>query len=275
MADDNLDDMNKNNEIEYNVAIEEDSVDLYEQSDAVSVDEKKDHPFIAYCKNNKKLVGTIVSAISIAIVAILSWQITKPVEQVRFEDVVPNRIDGSQSNIIREKTIPGAGKGTITIADPMQNNKNVSAPWFAVDATGNDDAATLTVPEDIGAVGWYGRSAPPGVDSGSTVMTSHINYAGVTGYGALFLTLKPGSPITVTTDDGKNWHYVVEQNMSVDKASNDEEKERYKQMTSQTVNKMDGKNFLVLITCSGNFDPNSELGYDQNTIVTAKLISQD
>lgn len=254
---------------------EENKEIIQDESQVVSIDSDKSKTFLDKIKENKKITATVAGVVALALCAGITWQVTKPVEQVRFENVVPERIEGSQGDIIKEKVIPGSGRGTITIQDPLQNNNPVSAPWYAVDATGDDNAATLTVPEDIGAVGWYGRSAPPGVDAGSTVMSSHINYNGITGYGSIFLTLKPGDPITVTTEDGKNWHYVVEQNMAVTKASNNNEKQRYIDMTSQTINKMDGKNFLVLITCSGTYDPTSALGYDQNTVVTAKLVGQD
>lgn len=248
------------------------SAKLHESTETLSVDAQRSNPFMEWIGANK--VSAIVASVAMAATVIAggTYIATKPVEQVRFENVVPPRADGSQDNIIKEKTIPGAGRGTITTVDNVQNGKNVSAPWIAVDSTGNPNAATLTVPEDIGTVGWFGRSAPPGVDAGSTVMSSHINYNGVTGYGSVFLTLKEGDPITVTTDDGKEWNYVVDSNTQVTKARNDEEKKHYAEITNNTLNKMDGPNFLVLVTCSGNYDPSSPLGYDQNTIVVAHLV---
>lgn len=252
---------------------EQQGTKLHENNPITSLDNtKKENPVVGWVRNNKITAGLTSAAVAAALIAGGTYIATKPVDQIRFENVVPPRADGSQEDIIKEKTIPGAGKGTITTVDHMQNGSNVSAPWIAIDATGDPNAATLTVPEDIGTVGWFGRSAPPGVDAGSTVMTSHINYNGVTGYGSIFLTLQPGDPITVTTEDGKEWNYVVDSNTQVTKAKNDEEKRHYAEITNNTINKMDGPNFLVLVTCSGSYDPSSPLGYDQNTIVAAHLV---
>ena len=246
-----------------------------EKSPVINIDEKPSgNALTRFIANNKILSGLGAVAIVAGCVA-GGVYMTQPaqVEQVQFEDVVPPRPDthGTQETIIKEKTIPGAGKGTITTVDHVQK-KNVSAPYIGIDATGDPKQATLTVPEDIGKVGWYARSAPPGVDAGSTVMTSHINYAGITGYGSVFLDLKKGDPITVTTPDGKEWRYIVDSNTQIRKGTTAEEKAEYAKITSNTINKMDGPNFLVLVTCSGNFDPTSPLGYDQNTIVAAHLV---
>ena len=39
-----------------------------------------------------------------------------------------------------------------------------------------------------------------------------------------------------------------------------------------TVNKSKGENILVMITCGGDYDPSSPLGYNQNYITVAKLV---
>lgn len=198
-----------------------------------------------------------------------------------YQDVVASRDSEnghSQEFIPEAKVIKGAGKGTITTVDNEDGGKIVSAPLVGIDAVGTQDGAELRPPERIDTVGWYVRSAkpyPPGSNAekkqkGSVVMTSHINYNGVTGIGALFTSLKKGDPLTVTNSEGIDTHYVVETAPYL----LEKQDPKYTEKTKNTINDMTSDtNKLVLITCSGNY-VGGALGYDSNSITVLKPVAQ-
>lgn len=174
-----------------------------------------------------------------------------------------------QQNLPEARTISGVGKGKFSAVDPL-NGQQVNADIVGIDTTGDPGNAVLAPPEDISTVGWYVRSAPFGVDQGSTVLTSHIDYNGVVGLGTLFSSLKKGDPVTLTDGNGKEHHYAVSQEtIRIDK-----EDPEYIKKTMDTINKKEGKNILVMITCGGDYDPSSPLGYNQNFITVAEYVDE-
>lgn len=244
-----------------------------DQSVAVtSLDEKKinDSKIVHWAKENKPMavLASVVAASCLTLGGVGLNELIK--EDQVTTDVVPARsgIQGSQNVLGNAKMIDSYGKGTIATIDHEQGGKEVSAKIVAIDAVGPDNAATLVPPENIGNVGWYFRSAQPGSTKGdgTTVMTSHVNYDGITGYGSLFITLKKGDPITVTDKDGKVVHYTV----SKDPYRIDKRDENYVKKTMDTVNRSKGRNSLILVTCGGNY-VGGALGYEENYIVEAHL----
>lgn len=232
---------------------------------------------------SKKTIIAIVVAIICVIIGIAGFFVVKNNSQdddassvsQPTEDVVPKRSwsdEKGQSNLPKPKIIDGQGKGTITTVDNKQNGAKVSAPMVGIDAIGGQSGATLAPPEDISKVGWYVRSAPFGSkDKGSSVITSHIDYNGVTGYGSIFTSLKKGDPVTVIDSDGKDYHYVVEEK-PVNVSKSDAE---YTKKTMNSINKMKGENKLVLVTCGGQFlGASSPLGYADNIVVVAKPVKK-
>lgn len=231
--------------------------------------------------DNKKVVIAVAAVVFVLIAGGVTWALVPKDEEPEAkafhqvtQDVVPKRdfLEGSQSDLPEAKVIKGHGRGTITTVDNAQNGKEVSAPIVGIDGVGGDGGATLAPPKNISQVGYYVRSSPFGVDGhGSSVITSHINYNGITGYGSIFTSLKKGDPITITTDKGKEVHYVVTQDpVNVSKSSPE-----YVKQTMNTINKMKGKNILVMVTCGGQFlGPNSPLGYADNIVVTAEPVEK-
>ena len=240
-----------------------------------SLDEKKNvgNKFKEWVSNNKGLAALSVTGVAaiLAVGGIFGVNAyTNSSDGQQLTDVVPGReLEGSQDILQSAKVIDGIGKGTFVTVDNEQGGKKVSAPMVGIDATGPESGASLIPPENIGHIGWYVRSAPPGSknNDGTTVMTTHVNYDGVTGYGSVFLSLKKGDPVTITTSDGKEHHYVV----TKDPVQLDKKDQAYTKKTMDTINRTKGKNSLILITCSGNY-VGGALGYDKNTIVEAHLI---
>lgn len=190
------------------------------------------------------------------------------------QPVVPQRAwadDLGQRNLPEAKVVAGAGAGSITTVDNDQDGNIVSAPVVGIDGTGGESGAILAPPEDVAQVGYYIRSAPFGEgDIGTTVMTSHIDYNGVAGFGSVFTSLKAGDPITLTDGNGEDHHYVV----SEDPANISKQDPEYVRKTMDTINRADGPAELILVTCGGDFlGAGSPLGYADNIIIRAKPIA--
>lgn len=126
-----------------------------------------------------------------------------------------------------------------------------------------DPAATrdgvLEVPERVDRVGWWDGSARIGDPYGSTVVAGHVDSA-AQGLGVLagLLSAAPGDVVTVEGDGGSA-RYRVASVEAVPKAS---------LATSGDALAQDGAHRLVLITCTGRFDP-VRRSYDDNLVVTA------
>lgn len=272
---DNSDNINENTpenlDSTTNEAIEG-TTSTHPEANVLAVSSKKESKFDKFktwAKANpaKSITAGVLSVALIAGGGVFGY---KQFSDQPLTDVVPSRAaEGgySQETIPEAKVISGSGKGNITTIDHEQNGKQVSFNVVGIDA----DKGVLNPPEEIDKVGWYIGSAPFGVDGhGSTVLTSHINYNGVTGVGALFTSLKKGDPITLTDSDGKEHHYTVSADpVNISKSSQD-----YVKQTMNTVNKTKGENTLVLVTCGGEFLPGSPLGYADNIVVTADPVPE-
>lgn len=236
----------------------------------VDGDESKKKPASSWVKKNKAVVASVATALAVAIGAGGLWLAQDDDPPANTQDVVAKREVNKglgQQTLPEARTIEGVGKGVFSAIDPL-TNKKVNADIVGIDTTGDPNNATLPPPEDISKAGWYIRSAPFGVDEGSTVLTSHIDYNGVVGLGTLFSSLRKGDPVTLSDGNGKQHHYVVTQaKMSIDKQDPE-----YIKKTMATINKKSGENILVMVTCGGNYNPASPLGYDQNFITVAKPV---
>lgn len=255
---------------------EDDSLNIYDQEDnhksphesssITSIDgaaQEKSSWKSFWTKKKKIIAGGIVAAL---VAGGSIWYATNNKEEDHVQRREVNQGMGQQ-NLPEARTIDGVGKGKFSAIDPV-NGKQVNADIVGIDTTGDPSNAVLAPPEDISKIGWYVRSAPFGVDKGSTVLTSHIDYNGVVGLGTLFSSLKKGDPVTLTDGNGKQHHYEV----SKDTIKINKEDPEYIKKTMNTVNKSKGENILVMITCGGDYDPSSPLGYNQNYITVAKLV---
>lgn len=244
----------------------------HEQGSVTSVDNEDKHasPFVSWVKGHKAITASVVAALAIAAGAGGVWYANHDEPSTNAQDVVQKRDVNKgkgQQNLPEARTVDGVGKGMFTAIDPL-NNKKVNAEIVGIDTTGDPNNATLAPPEDIAKIGWYVRSAPFGVDKGSTVLTSHIDYNGVTGLGTLFSSLRKGDPVTLSDGNGKQHHYTVSQeHVRIDKQDPE-----YIKKTMETINKKEGKNILVMVTCGGDYNPASPLGYNQNWITIAKPV---
>lgn len=118
----------------------------------------------------------------------------------------------------------------------------------------------LEVPEQVDRVGWWDGSAWIGDPYGSTVLAGHVDSA-AQGLGVLagLLSASPGDVVTVEGDGGVRARYRV---VAVEAVPKDA------LATTGTALDQDGEHRLVLITCTGRFDP-LRRSYDDNLVVTA------
>ncbi|GHD82618.1 sortase family protein [Salinibacterium amurskyense] len=124
---------------------------------------------------------------------------------------------------------------------------------------GVEDDGLMQIPEDIRVAGWYRYGPSPASDTGSTVITAHVDdFEQGLGPFAYLKEMPADAEIIVTTDDGVDHRYVLESVQNIEK----------KQLPLDQVFDRDGAPRIVLITCGGQFDQNV-LNYSDNVIAIA------
>ncbi|PID53997.1 MAG: sortase [Micrococcales bacterium] len=118
---------------------------------------------------------------------------------------------------------------------------------------------SMAVPADVGTVGWYRNSPPPGSARGSMVLAGHVNARGQ-GAGALarLSTLRPGMTIVVRSVDGADHVYEVLRTTEYHKQA----------LPVSSIFDRNGQPLLTLITCGGEYLGRG-VGYEDNVVVTA------
>ncbi|NYF10460.1 hypothetical protein HDC94_001616 [Leifsonia sp. AK011] len=117
----------------------------------------------------------------------------------------------------------------------------------------------MELPPDVAIAGWYRFGSDPGSESGTTVISAHVDSLeyGLGPFSQL-KTLGVGAPITVTSSDGTTTTYAVESVQSILKD----------QLPLDQVFDREGSPRLVLITCGGQFN-SEQLNYSDNVVVVA------
>jgi hypothetical protein len=117
----------------------------------------------------------------------------------------------------------------------------------------------MELPPDVSIAGWYRFGSDPGSDTGTTVISAHVDSLeyGLGPFSQL-KTLSAGTEILVTSADGSARAYLVESVQSILKA----------QLPLDQVFDREGAPRLVLITCGGQFN-SEQLNYSDNVVVVA------
>lgn len=154
---------------------------------------------------------------------------------------------------------PSSAPAAVASAPPARlqiEGLRVDAPVVPV---GVDAAGDIAVPDDVANLGWYRYGPAPGTATGSIVIVGHVDSA-TQGEGALFTltTVKADATITVTTADGRQWHYRVVGREAYPKTS----------VPLGALFSAAGAPRLTLITCGGRFDE-ADRSYADNIVVTA------
>ena len=124
---------------------------------------------------------------------------------------------------------------------------------------GMRDDGYMELPPDVAIAGWYRFGSDPGSDSGTTVISAHVDSLeyGLGPFSQLKV-LGVGAPIVVTSSDGTDTTYAVESVQSILKD----------QLPLDQVFDRHGAPRLVLITCGGQFN-SEQLNYSDNVVVVA------
>jgi LPXTG-site transpeptidase (sortase) family protein len=138
----------------------------------------------------------------------------------------------------------------------------VDAPMVAV---GVDATGQMSVPTDVRTVGLYRFGPIPGSDSGSAVLSGHVDDR-VQGRGAFYdlVAVRPGALVQVQLVDGTGLNYRVRSVERFDKAA----------LPIERIFDRNGPPVLTLVTCGGDFDTGSR-SYRDNIVVTADPVPAD
>lgn len=180
---------------------------------------------------------------------------------------------GTASGTASAPAAPSAGR----TPPPAAAARDVSAPEpfvprylvlpsggrAAVERAGTADDGSLTVPDDPSRVGWWTGGARVGDPFGSIVLAGHVDSRRY-GVGVLaeLTRVRPGQRVTVGAG-GRTMTFRVSEVREVPKARLASGTDAF----SQTVAPR-----LVLITCSGPFDP-VRRAYEDNLVVVATPVA--
>lgn len=139
----------------------------------------------------------------------------------------------------------------------------IQIPSISIDIqitpVGVEDDGLMQIPENIRVAGWYRYGPSPASDTGSTVITAHVDdFEQGLGPFAYLKEMPADAEIIVTTDDGVDHRYILESVQNIEK----------KQLPLDQVFDREGTPRIVLITCGGQFDQNV-LNYSDNVIAIA------
>jgi sortase (surface protein transpeptidase) len=129
----------------------------------------------------------------------------------------------------------------------------------AIVTVGVDNDGEMTVPEDVGDVGWYRHGPAPG-EPGAAVIAGHVD-SREQGRGAFFdlRRLDVGARVEVTDSAGDVQRFDVVARRTYDKAT----------LPADTLFSRSGPSQLVLVTCGGTFD-SDERSYRDNVVIYAQ-----
>ena len=152
-------------------------------------------------------------------------------------------------------------------AIPAVPPSRIQVPTVGIDIevgpVGVQPDGLMELPENIFVAGWYRFGSDPTSDTGTTVISAHVDdFEQGLGPFAYLKQLAPGAVIIVTAADGNDYSYAVESVQNVNR----------QQLPVDDVFDRDGAPRLILITCGGQFDDNV-FEYSDNVVVVATPIS--
>jgi len=117
----------------------------------------------------------------------------------------------------------------------------------------------MQIPENIQVAGWYRYGPWPSSETGSTVITAHVDsFDQGLGPFAYLKEMPADAEIIVTTGDGVDHRYRLESVQNIQKT----------QLPLDQVFDRDGAPRIVLLTCGGQFDKNVR-NYSDNVVAIA------
>jgi len=129
----------------------------------------------------------------------------------------------------------------------------------AVDAVGVSDDGSMVIPAEVDRVGWYRFGPGAGATAGNVVIAGHVDTI-AQGPGALveLRGVEVGAEVLVTDGAGTLHRYTVVSRERITKTD----------LPVDTIFARTGEHRLVVITCGGDYLPDSRR-YADNVVVTA------
>ena len=119
----------------------------------------------------------------------------------------------------------------------------------------------LDLPRDAATVAWWGSGSSPGDGAGSVVLAAHVSYDGQRGPFTDLADLDRGDVVVVTSADGTDHRYRVDDVRQADKDALDR----------AALFRTTGPASLALVTCGGAYDARTR-SYASNVVVTARPV---
>lgn len=125
------------------------------------------------------------------------------------------------------------------------------------------DRGVLPIPRGLGDAAWWG--AKLGAAQGAALLSGHVNWEGQRGPFDELWRMRDGDEVSVADAKGGRWVYRVDNVVTLPKETLPEQAAKWFGQ--------DGPHRLVLVTCGGDYVGGTE-GYDENRLVTAKLVTR-
>jgi hypothetical protein len=203
--------------------------------------------------------GRLISAVAWAVLLLALWlwarELSGPVPGQPEPGARPPA-GGSAAEAPPAPAEPLAGGSAPALVEIDSIGVRAEVMARGVDASGGVEPPPYDRP---GTVGWYADGPTPGAE-GAAVLVGHVDTA--TGPAVFYAlsTVRPGTSVRVTREDGSVAEFTVQEVDVVERDGFDAERVYGP--------RLDGAAELRLITCGGTFDPARE-SYSANVVVSA------
>lgn len=199
-----------------------------------------------------------ISGALIALLLLAGCSTTPQVEQL-VPSPAPTQLPQTFTGELTDATVQPA---SIAAVPPVRVQVPSVGINIEVGEVGVQPDGLMELPENIFVAGWYKFGADPTSETGTTVISAHVDdFEQGLGPFAYLKQLAPGAEIVVSGSDGVDYRYSVQSVQNVNR----------QQLPVADVFDRDGAPRLVLITCGGQFD-NNVYEYSDNVVVVATPI---
>jgi sortase (surface protein transpeptidase) len=204
------------------------------------------------------LVASSVAALLAVLAAALWWPSGEPSADLEQVAAAPSTTEATTTTTTTP--VPETVPMTTTTTAPLTPGR-MRIPALGVDApvvpVGLNPDGSMEIPGAT-EVGWYELGVTPGNPTGSAVLAAHVDFGGQRGVFFDLRSLPEGAEVFVSSPDGRELRFVVDQRFQVDKD----------ELPGEELFRAGGEPTLTLITCGGAFD-SSVRSYRDNIVVRA------
>ena len=219
------------------------------------------------------------------------------VSAVRWADATPSAASSSSAapttygpppapapiSTSQASTLPSSSSGSVgprpgvpvSIDIPIRSTNHPKGLHASITAHGLNADRTLYVPADPKEIAWASDDAAPGSARGTAILVSHVNYVinGQTVAGAFadlaeYMDRGIGKIISVHVADGRTLRYRIVTGREYSKDDLAQHPQLRRILYDQAHVYGNGTGRLLLVSCGGNFDPNTG-EYQDNVFVYA------